>query len=56
MTTIVNWQAAQSSWEWPLRLDCFRRHERLSKDVCVALQTLGLASFHRLTWVDWVSE
>jgi hypothetical protein len=41
MTMIVNWQAAQSAWEWPLRLDCFRRHERLSKNECDALQTLG---------------
>lgn len=41
MTAMVNSQAAQSAWEWPLRLDRFRRHERLSKNESDALQTLG---------------
>lgn len=41
MTAMVNSQAAQSAWDWPLRLDRFRRHERLSKNESDALQTLG---------------
>ncbi|MDV7090787.1 tyrosine-type recombinase/integrase [Rhodococcus opacus] len=41
MTTMANPKAAQSAWEWPLRLDRFRRHERLSKNESDALQTLG---------------
>ena len=41
MTAMVNSQAVESAWEWPLRLDHFRRHERLSKNESDALQTLG---------------
>ena len=41
MTAMVNSQAVQLAWDWPLRLDCFRRYERLSKDESDALQTLG---------------
>ncbi|MBO8150756.1 hypothetical protein HYG77_36030 (plasmid) [Rhodococcus sp. ZPP] len=41
MTMMVNPQAAPSVWEWPLRLDRFQRHGRLSKNESDALQTLG---------------
>ncbi|MBC2640752.1 MULTISPECIES: tyrosine-type recombinase/integrase [unclassified Rhodococcus (in: high G+C Gram-positive bacteria)] len=41
MTMMMNSQTAPSVWEWPLRLDRFRRHGRLSKNESDALQTLG---------------